>query len=453
MPVNKKLLEQYVVTANSGKYKSWDEINSKFPEFKDVDAKLLEQYVVTANSGKYKSWDEINGKFPEFFATTPTTTTTTPTTKTPQQPAAQAKKPTIGTVTGGRQGQPANLNLFMPTPQVLAERKARDEKIAKAAPQAPKDFEQANLAQKLDKYPSYTAEEYAINKTPSVDEQPFSLSNMLKSRKQKEYELEQETLKKYVDASELVAKNKGKVFEANFGMPIEEAQRVESALQPYFAKANPITAELNKLVEEFNATVNIEDEAKRTATQAAIQAKAKVKVDELNGLKKTYAKDIATYDIFAEDPTFKEYKQYKDNSTKGKNQISNLVIDPRYKDVTQDIGEIEGLVNSYTRGMQNAEIADILAAGRQPTIEELRRIAKLKRDANAAPVSDAMKRFNDAQGFLQSAKAFIFDHVVKCVIIATATTWFCSRISACGGFIPIQRSLLCFVLTKRTYAQ
>ena len=67
MPIDKSILEQYVVTANSGKYATWEEINSKFPELKDYDPKVLEEYVVTANSGKYETWDEINSKFPEFF--------------------------------------------------------------------------------------------------------------------------------------------------------------------------------------------------------------------------------------------------------------------------------------------------------------------------------------------------------------------------------------------------
>ena len=33
----KLLLEEYVATANSGNYKSLEEVNSKFPEFKDYD--------------------------------------------------------------------------------------------------------------------------------------------------------------------------------------------------------------------------------------------------------------------------------------------------------------------------------------------------------------------------------------------------------------------------------
>ena len=63
----KELLEIYVATANSGKYKTFDEVNSKFPELKDYDKAILEEYVATANSGKYKTFDEVNSKFPEFF--------------------------------------------------------------------------------------------------------------------------------------------------------------------------------------------------------------------------------------------------------------------------------------------------------------------------------------------------------------------------------------------------
>lgn len=66
----KALLEEYVATANSGKYSSMKEVNDKFPEFKDFDKTALEEYVATTNSGKYKSLDEVNSKFPEFFPTT-----------------------------------------------------------------------------------------------------------------------------------------------------------------------------------------------------------------------------------------------------------------------------------------------------------------------------------------------------------------------------------------------
>ena len=40
--MNEELLQQYVVTANSGKYKSWEEINSKFPELSSYDPAVLQ---------------------------------------------------------------------------------------------------------------------------------------------------------------------------------------------------------------------------------------------------------------------------------------------------------------------------------------------------------------------------------------------------------------------------
>ena len=69
MPVTKKILEEYVATANNPEYNSdFKVINSKFPELKDYDSKLLEEYVATANNEKYNSdFNIINSKFPEFF--------------------------------------------------------------------------------------------------------------------------------------------------------------------------------------------------------------------------------------------------------------------------------------------------------------------------------------------------------------------------------------------------
>ena len=56
MPVTKKILEEYVATANNPEYNSdFKVINSKFPELKDYDSKLLEEYVATANNEKYNS--------------------------------------------------------------------------------------------------------------------------------------------------------------------------------------------------------------------------------------------------------------------------------------------------------------------------------------------------------------------------------------------------------------
>ena len=64
-----KALQDYVATANSGKYgDDWDTLNSKFPELSNYDNQALKDYVATANSGKYgDDWDTLNSKFPEFF--------------------------------------------------------------------------------------------------------------------------------------------------------------------------------------------------------------------------------------------------------------------------------------------------------------------------------------------------------------------------------------------------
>lgn len=67
MPIDKNILRDYIATANSGKYGTIEEVNSKFPELKDYDTQLLKDYLATANSGKYSTLDEVNGKFPEFF--------------------------------------------------------------------------------------------------------------------------------------------------------------------------------------------------------------------------------------------------------------------------------------------------------------------------------------------------------------------------------------------------
>ena len=57
--MNEQLLKDYVATANSGKYGSFDEVNAKFPEFNDVDPQILQDYVATVNSGNYSNYGEV----------------------------------------------------------------------------------------------------------------------------------------------------------------------------------------------------------------------------------------------------------------------------------------------------------------------------------------------------------------------------------------------------------
>jgi hypothetical protein len=59
-------LKDFVATSNSGKYKTEEELLSKFPELQDYDTNVLKDFVVTSNSGKYKTEQELMSKFPEF---------------------------------------------------------------------------------------------------------------------------------------------------------------------------------------------------------------------------------------------------------------------------------------------------------------------------------------------------------------------------------------------------
>ncbi len=68
MPDIKQSLRDFVATSNSGKYKTEEELMSKFPELKGYNVNSLRDYVATANSGKYNNEDEINAKFPELFS-------------------------------------------------------------------------------------------------------------------------------------------------------------------------------------------------------------------------------------------------------------------------------------------------------------------------------------------------------------------------------------------------
>ena len=69
MNLDSTTLEEYVLTANNPEYNGdYSIINSKFPEFKDVDTNLLKEYVLTANNEEYAGdYSIINSKFPEFF--------------------------------------------------------------------------------------------------------------------------------------------------------------------------------------------------------------------------------------------------------------------------------------------------------------------------------------------------------------------------------------------------
>ena len=64
-----QLLADYIATVDNPEYGGdMEVINSKFPEFQNVDPQLLEDYIATYNNPEYGGNIEIiNSKFPEFF--------------------------------------------------------------------------------------------------------------------------------------------------------------------------------------------------------------------------------------------------------------------------------------------------------------------------------------------------------------------------------------------------
>ncbi|MGA1740160.1 MAG: hypothetical protein ACO393_04815, partial [Methylophilaceae bacterium] len=66
MPDKKQSLKDFVVTSNSGKYATEEELMSKFPELQGYDIQILRDFVATSNSGKYATEEELFSKFPEF---------------------------------------------------------------------------------------------------------------------------------------------------------------------------------------------------------------------------------------------------------------------------------------------------------------------------------------------------------------------------------------------------
>ena len=428
MPDIKQSLRDFVATSNSGKYKSEQELLSKFPEFKDYDIQLLRDFVATSNSGKYKTEAELLSKFPEFYTqparqqvpasiAKPVPSTVAKPVPTQAQPQQQ---PNVGERIVQAEVGKAQLEQPQDTPQPKQPtvmqgfrditKPVQADKIEtvpqpKATPQqAPATWQQATDIAVTETNPDITFEQFQQKRQA---QQPFSLGGMLKSDKQKAFEQESEMLKRYADVYDFNAQQAATNFQSKFGLSIDNAQTLETELQPFFTKQNQIDAELKGYEAQWQQASAIPDEAARSAAQDRIKAEFNVKVGELNTLEAQYKDKLDAYRFYADSPEYSIYKDLKGKSTEAKNRRAQLPLDERYKDVTQDIGELEGLANAYTRGMQNAEIADILSAGRQPTTEELRRIAQLKREQEGYKVSDAVERFNNASGFKESAKAFL----------------------------------------------
>ena len=65
-----QLLAEYIATAQNPEYGGdMNIVNSKFPEFKDIDKQLLAEYIATAQNPEYGGdMNIVNSKFPEFFS-------------------------------------------------------------------------------------------------------------------------------------------------------------------------------------------------------------------------------------------------------------------------------------------------------------------------------------------------------------------------------------------------
>jgi len=62
----------------------------------------------------------------------------------------------------------------------------------------------------------------------------------------------------------------------------------------------------------------------------------------------------------------------------------------------EPIGELEALENAFKRGWAQGEIADMLALGQTPSVEDVRRIAELNKQNQNLPSSQAYQDFNNS---------------------------------------------------------
>lgn len=70
----------------------------------------------------------------------------------------------------------------------------------------------------------------------------------------------------------------------------------------------------------------------------------------------------------------------------------------------RQLGAMDGFLNAVDRGLKEGEVADILALGREPSKDELRKIAKLKKEQNQLPSSKPYEDFSKAQTVREQVK-------------------------------------------------
>ncbi|MDM1499071.1 LPD38 domain-containing protein [Myroides odoratimimus] len=148
MPIDKQVYRDFVATSNSGKYKTEEEVFSKFPELKNVDKQALRDFVATSNSGKYKTEDEIFSKFPEFGFEEVGVKKKESTSITPQQ-NVESKSESISLVTSKK----PNSTIIKPDPKYKNSKEGsmswNQEKIKQSNPEITNLFDQYKTAKSV----------------------------------------------------------------------------------------------------------------------------------------------------------------------------------------------------------------------------------------------------------------------------------------------------------------
>ncbi len=81
--------------------------------------------------------------------------------------------------------------------------------------------------------------------------------------------------------------------------------------------------------------------------------------------------------------------------------------EPKLPEATKQVGEFEAFSNALERGFKQGQIADMMALGQMPSREDLKEIARLTREQQALPASEAFQKFNSAPDISTAAKEFI----------------------------------------------
>jgi hypothetical protein len=90
-----------------------------------------------------------------------------------------------------------------------------------------------------------------------------------------------------------------------------------------------------------------------------------------------------------------------------KEKATERAAAPKLPKTEKEIGEVEAFFNSLERGLKQGQIADMMALGQMPSREDLKEIARLTREQQALPASDAYEKFNSAPDLSTAAKEFI----------------------------------------------